>query len=690
MRRNERILAQPVLVFLFLLLNFSVVSAQTSKADTLSQHIKSLLPDTTSAIDYIKEELGTESDIDKIRVLQSYWLHYDYKSATDYFRRLQSTYPDSVQLLYLVGRQSIDPLESIQIGLECIRKAPEWPYGYRLVAITYERTLFKKEAHQQEISLLKEKLPRDTVIFTQWLQLEPGEQSAQSAYISLKKYRGDFRPQVRERYTTSDKLFRVIRGYFIVSVIVIALLLLYLLVTTFYKHPGLERFRGIASKTTMGIFLSFLPIFFAFLVHYYYLGKINFYNTNNLESITNVPEFIATDMINSFSMVGSDLYLFYLIPFAVFILLILFSRSLQSLVTITLFSILWFMLIGIGILVVEYTGLASQSSFVVSNVSLHNVIVHLSKPVHLLFSTLLIVAIFMIAGVIKGYKLYQDQIERMAEKHRNEAELTHKKKELERAKHIQHGLLPHSQLVTDHYLVSGCSRTAEEVGGDYYDYFALDDGKVLCVIGDVSGHGIASGLLMSMAKASLHSIAASMDDPADIVKTINRIVKLGGKEQRMFMTFCLVLLDPVKGLLSCSVNGHPFPLVRHPDGTVAEITNSAYPLGIRNEIKVKLVNHPIAAGDNLLLYTDGLPERLNPDDQPWSYEAVKDFYSRKGHKAGEHFLEELFSENDQFADGLLPDDDISAVLIEIRQGHANSCQIEEISTENAQRVSKIP
>jgi len=163
------------------------------------------------------------------------------------------------------------------------------------------------------------------------------------------------------------------------------------------------------------------------------------------------------------------------------------------------------------------------------------------------------------------------------------------RRELNQACELQHSLLPQMAFSHPPYLKNSRSISAAEVGGDYFDYLPLPSGKLVVVIGDVSGHGLHSRIMMSMVKASIYSTVPYSPEITSILKTINNIARLGGMQHRMFLTLCYMILDPAAGVLSCSINGHPFPLIRKPNGSIIELGDSTYPLGIHTnpEIRVK-------------------------------------------------------------------------------------------------------
>ena len=194
--------------------------------------------------------------------------------------------------------------------------------------------------------------------------------------------------------------------------------------------------------------------------------------------------------------------------------------------------------------------------------------------------------------------------------------------ELEVARELQHDLLPKVPPdVTDWEFVFSY-RTANTIGGDYYDFIRLEDGRLAVVIGDASGHGIAAGLLMAIASSAL-KLAIDVDPtPASVARFVNRALCRSGNS-RAFMTLFFGLLDPASGRMEYVVAGHPYPMLRRRDGEVLELGDGGLPLGIRDELSSPTGSVTIEPGDQLLLHTDGIAETLDPAGDDYGYDRLQ-------------------------------------------------------------------
>jgi serine phosphatase RsbU (regulator of sigma subunit) len=195
--------------------------------------------------------------------------------------------------------------------------------------------------------------------------------------------------------------------------------------------------------------------------------------------------------------------------------------------------------------------------------------------------------------------------------------------ELEVARQLQRDLLPSKTPEIPGYRIAHSYRTANEIGGDYYDFPPLPDGRFGLVIGDASGHGMAAGLLMAIANAAL-KLAIEVDpSPERVTALLNRVLCQTG-DRRAFMSLFYGLLTPSSGHLEYVCAGHPFPLLRRASGEVEELGRGGLPLGIRETVELARAEVTLGAGDLLLLYSDGLPESINAAGEAFGFERLRE------------------------------------------------------------------
>lgn len=182
--------------------------------------------------------------------------------------------------------------------------------------------------------------------------------------------------------------------------------------------------------------------------------------------------------------------------------------------------------------------------------------------------------------------------------------------ELEVARGVQRELMPRQAPPLPGWRFAHSYRTANEVGGDYYDFLPVAGDRLAVVIGDASGHGMAAGLVMAVAAATLRTVIEIDPSPAAVARLLNRALHRAG-QRRNFMTLFYALLEPQSGRLDYVCAGHPYPLLVRAGGAVEELGSGALPLGVRPEVELRCATLDMGPGDRLVLYSDGLPEAMS-------------------------------------------------------------------------------
>lgn len=196
------------------------------------------------------------------------------------------------------------------------------------------------------------------------------------------------------------------------------------------------------------------------------------------------------------------------------------------------------------------------------------------------------------------------------------------RKEIELASELQALLFPQSNDGIAGLQVSGTHKTFDEVGGDYYDYFALPDGDVALCIADVSGKGMSAALLMANFQANVRALFPFLPDLAQLGHTLNKKVDESAKGEK-FITCFIARYDPRKRELWYINLGHNPPLFMH-QGSLTTLEPQAPALGMLPELPsfsaAMITVHP---DDVLVAYTDGLTELHNADHQFFGVERLK-------------------------------------------------------------------
>jgi serine phosphatase RsbU (regulator of sigma subunit) len=189
-------------------------------------------------------------------------------------------------------------------------------------------------------------------------------------------------------------------------------------------------------------------------------------------------------------------------------------------------------------------------------------------------------------------------------------------RDLALAHEVQRGFLPSAAPRIPEYDFFEFYEPANQLGGDYYDYIELPGGRLAVVVADVSGKGISASLLMAKLSAETRYCLASEPEPHQAVGRLNRAFCDSGWEDR-FVTMVLAVLDPRRHELTVVNAGHLPPLLRRGPGAVEAIGEAAscLPLGVDREIDYVQCVVPLAPGESIVLYTDGITEAMNAQDE---------------------------------------------------------------------------
>jgi Ca2+/Na+ antiporter len=234
--------------------------------------------------------------------------------------------------------------------------------------------------------------------------------------------------------------------------------------------------------------------------------------------------------------------------------------------------------------------------------------------------------------------------------------------ELQLARDLQASLIPHQMPQTEQWDVAAFNRIANTVGGDIYDFVPLPDGRLAVLFGDASGHGMAAGLVMAVAHAAFRTQLEIDPSPAGIMASLNRILcRTGGS--RSFFSCCYFLLEP-DGAYLATVAGHPPVLKIDAAGHVVEhIGRGAYPLGVKANLTWEVVPGALAAGERLLLHSDGLTEARNRAEKEFGdayLEVIAGWYPKA---SAASLIESVLGEWRAFIGNIVPDDDVSLAVI---------------------------
>ncbi len=252
-----------------------------------------------------------------------------------------------------------------------------------------------------------------------------------------------------------------------------------------------------------------------------------------------------------------------------------------------------------------------------------------------------------------------------ARTHEAQLRMDRRQRELATAKQVQLHFLPQSRPRVSGYRFFEFYNSAEEVGGDYYGYLPLADGRLAITLGDVSGKGITAALIMARLCSEVRYRLVSAATPWDAVNELNQEL-CRPENEAWFVTFVLCVLDPQRHEAMLINAGHMPPILRRfADGEVREIGDelAGPPLGCDAAVHYRPFRVQLDAGDALLMYTDGINEAMNPDRRVFGSKRVRQAL-RSGPKPIDELCQSLLAEVRQFTQGQPQNDDICLVGIQ--------------------------
>jgi hypothetical protein len=265
------------------------------------------------------------------------------------------------------------------------------------------------------------------------------------------------------------------------------------------------------------------------------------------------------------------------------------------------------------------------------------------------------IVVYFILSIVLIYSLVK--IREAQTKKRLEGE--RKSKELEEARELQNSLLPKTNPTIEGYQISTYLKSATEIGGDYYDFFYKKGKYFYAICGDATGHGVISGIMVSVTKAGLNGIA--MGTPSKILQQLNRIVKRVNFG-RLRMSLSVAKLNKNSVELS-SAAMPPTYYYNAKAKLVEEVLVPNLPLGGIETEEFDSITKDFNSGDVIVMISDGLPELPNPQDELLDYPKVEDCVKANAHKDAESIKDALVELSDTWADGVMNPDDITIVVV---------------------------
>ncbi len=296
---------------------------------------------------------------------------------------------------------------------------------------------------------------------------------------------------------------------------------------------------------------------------------------------------------------------------------------------------------------------------------------------------LLMLGAFSLLGFIL-YRVHQ-YVKRLHESRLNKERTD---SELHIAQKIQSEMLPHSDITRPDVDVSGKQVSALEVGGDLYDFFIRDEKLYFC-IGDVSGKGVPSSLVMAVVHSLFRSLSRNESNPSRIMHAINEAA-CEGNEANMFVTMFIGVLDLPTGRLRYCNAGHDAPLIIDSEVRTLQV-NANLPLGLFPDTTYLLQEEQLPREASLLLYTDGLTEMANTNHNLYGLQRIIETAQTslgQGKISPSQLMESQHDGAVRFANGAQQSDDLTMLCVHYHHHEEQAVFDETITLSND--VRQVP
>lgn len=237
--------------------------------------------------------------------------------------------------------------------------------------------------------------------------------------------------------------------------------------------------------------------------------------------------------------------------------------------------------------------------------------------------------------------------------------------QLQMAQEIQHDLVPKSDPRNKFLEIASFFKPADAVGGDYFDYFELGDNKLGVVIADVSGHGPSAALVMTMIKGILHSITHKYISTGETLEEVNAIVS-GIIPADIFVTMQFLVFDLSNRSLEIANAGHN-PVLHYVNSDnkcrLMEVRGCA--LNVLADCKYKSEKVNLNSSDYILIYTDGINEAFNENEEMFRISGLVNAIEKNGQVSARKMIEHIRQEVNTFIGGLQQSDDMIIIAVKI-------------------------
>jgi len=224
-------------------------------------------------------------------------------------------------------------------------------------------------------------------------------------------------------------------------------------------------------------------------------------------------------------------------------------------------------------------------------------------------------------------------------------------------------LLPKALPRLEGWELRTCYQPAREVVGDFYDFLELPDGRLGLVIGDATGHGMPTALVIATARSMLRAVAQASNSPGDVLRSVNDPLVMD-IPPNMFVTCFYAILEPNSGHLSYVNAGHDPPYLLHGGGEAGELRARGMPLELMPGMRYEQKEVVLEAGESVLFYSDGLVEAHDPKEEMFGFPRLRGLVAKHADEK-RSLVDSLLEELSSFTgEGWEQEDDITLLTLE--------------------------
>ncbi len=254
------------------------------------------------------------------------------------------------------------------------------------------------------------------------------------------------------------------------------------------------------------------------------------------------------------------------------------------------------------------------------------------------------------------------QVVETARLYEMERSLIHMKEEVRLAARIQTDLLPRTSPAPVGYDIAGKSVPAQMVGGDYFDFMQMPEGRYGVTLGDVSGKGLPAALLMANLQATLRGQTLFGGSVRECIQRSNKLLAESTSPEK-FVTLFYSVLDPGGRTLTYCNAGHDAPMLLRAGGATDRLATGGVVLSILDDYAYQEETVPFGPGDLMVVYSDGISEAMNPADEQFGEARIAEVIGRERHRSAGEIIESIIAAVRAHAETAPQMDDMTLVVI---------------------------